>query len=79
MSSQSNYRPLDAQLIKDVEKVLSKLNMSQTLAIEIYYNEIARTGNLPFEIPNAETQEAMRETNFKSFDSIEDLMKDLND
>ncbi len=79
MSSQSNYRPLDAQLIKDVEKVLSKLNMSQTLAIEIYYNEIARTGTIPFETPNAETLEAMQETELKSFDSIDDLMKDLND
>ena len=37
MSSNSqfkNYRPLDAELIKDVEKILSKLNISQTFAIE---------------------------------------------
>lgn len=83
MSSQpyNNYRPLDAQLIKDVENVLSKLNMSQTIAIELFFNEIARTGKLPFEIeiPNAETLNAMREKDYKSFNSIEDLMKDLND
>ena len=51
----------------------------------MYYNEIARTGTIPFEIktPNADTLEAMRDAdenrNCKSFDCIEDLMKDLND
>lgn len=88
MSSQpynNNYRPLDAQLIKDVEAILAKLDISQTVAIEMYYNEIARTGTIPFEIktPNADTLEAMRDAdenrNCKSFDCIEDLMKDLND
>ena len=64
MSSNSqfkNYRPLDAELIKDVEKILSKLNISQTFAIEQYYNEIARTGKLPLnvEIPNEETLKAI--------------------
>lgn len=80
-----NFRPLDAQLIKDVEKVLSKLNISQTLAIDLYYNEIARTGKLPFniEIPDEQTlkaiQDAESKKNCKSFNNIESLMDDLND
>ncbi len=80
-----NFRPLDAQLIKDVEKVLSKLNISQTFAIQIFYNEIARTGKLPFnlEIPNEKTLKAIQNSenkeNCKSFNSIESLMEDLND
>ena len=88
MSSNSqfkNYRPLDAELIKDVEKILSKLNISQTFAIELYYNEIARTGKLPLnvEIPNEETLKAILDTenkkNSKTFNSLEALMDDLND
>lgn len=80
-----NFRPLDAQLIKDVEKVLSKLNISQTLAIELYYNEIARTGKLPFniKIPDEQTLKAIHDAenkkNCKSFSNIESLMDDLND
>lgn len=84
-SQYNNFRPLDAQLIKDVENILSKLNISQTFAIELFYNEIARTGKLPLniEIPNKETIQTIKDINThnecQSFNNINSLMEDLND
>lgn len=84
-SQYNNFRPLDAQLIKDVENILSKLNISQTFAIELFYNEIARTGKFPLniEIPNKETIQAIKDINThnecQSFNNINSLMEDLND
>ncbi len=84
-SQYNNFRPLDAQLIKDVENILSKLNISQTFAIELFYNEIARTGKLPLniEIPNKKTIQAIKDINThnecQSFNDINSLMEDLND
>lgn len=84
-SQYNNFRPLDAQLIKDVENILSKLHISQTFAIELFYNEIARTGKLPLniEIPNKETLKAIQatttHTECQSFNDINSLMDDLND
>ena len=85
MSSQpynNNYRPLDAQLIKDVEAILAKLDISQTVAIEMYYNEIARTGTIPFGILNEETKQIIADTDnnvdIYYADSVEDLFADID-
>lgn len=89
MSSNSqpmnNRRHIDAQLIIDVEKVLSKLGMSQTEALELYYNEIVKRGYLPFGecIPSDETLKSFEEIKSgnggETFNSVGALMRDLND
>lgn len=80
-----NNRKLDAQLIIDVEKVLSKLGLSQQDALLLYYEAIAKTGQIPFDlsVPNNVTlnalQDAEKNVNCKTFGNVKDLWDDLND
>lgn len=73
---------LNAQLIFDVNKVLSKFGLSEQEAILLFYKSIAETGQLPFNIPNNLTLQAMQDgdthSNCKTFNSLNDLLDDLN-
>ena len=54
---------VDAQLKKDVEKILSEIGLSTSQAITLFMKGIKRERGIPFElkIPNEETLQAMRE------------------
>lgn len=88
MSSNSqpinNNLKLDAQLIIDVEKVLSKLGLTQEQALIMYYQAIAKTGQIPLDlsVPNAETLQAIYELdnniNVHHANSVEELFADLD-
>ena len=81
---------IDDQIKKNAENVFSKIGLTPTAAITLFYHQVIRTNSIPFElkadIPNKETLEAIEEvekmennsSNAKTFDSVEELMEDLN-
>ena len=54
---------VEPDLKHETEEVFSKLGLSSTEAITLFYRQVALQRGLPFEvkIPNAETHEALRE------------------
>ena len=81
---------IDDQIKKNAENVFSKIGLTPTAAITLFYHQVIRTNSIPFElkadIPNKETLEAIEEvekmennsSDAKTFDSVEKLMEDLN-
>jgi DNA-damage-inducible protein J len=65
------------------EKIFSKLGLSVTEAITMFYHQVKLHNGLPFEvrIPNEETQMAMREArtgkNLRKFSSIDELKSEF--
>lgn len=73
----------DAQLKAKVEKILDSIGLTPSEAVNIFYHQILLHNGLPFEvkIPNQTTKKAMNDTIQKigvTFDSIDDLLTDLN-
>jgi DNA-damage-inducible protein J len=73
---------IDADLKREVSAVLAEMGLSVSDAIRLLFVRVAAERALPFDIrvPNAETQEAMRAVEagkVERFDSVADLMKDL--
>ena len=74
---------IDGQVKEKAAKVLADMGLSVSDAIRLLLVRVAAEKALPFEIkvPNAETREAMAEIERgadASFDSVADLMADLN-
>ena len=74
---------IDGQVKKRAAKVLADMGLSVSDAIRLLLVRVAAERRLPFEVeaPNAETREAMTELENragKSFDSVADLMTELN-
>jgi DNA-damage-inducible protein J len=74
---------VDSQVKKKAAKVLGDLGLSVSDAIRLLLVRVAAENALPFEIetPNAETRAAMAELEQgagRSFDSVADLIADLN-
>jgi DNA-damage-inducible protein J len=73
---------IDADLKREVSAVLAEMGLSVSDAIRLLFVRVAAERALPFDIrvPNAETQEAMRAVEagkVERFDSVADLMRDL--
>lgn len=80
---------IDESIKANAEKVFSKLGLTPTTAIILFYNQVIRTNSIPFELkvdtPNKETLEAISEVKemeknpdqYKGFDNINDFMEDL--
>ncbi len=74
---------IDPQLKQAVQKILDKLGISQTEAINMFYSQIELNQGLPFEvkIPNRQTKKAIEDAekgiNMKHFKNVDDLFKDL--
>lgn len=69
------------------ESTLNQLGLSTTEAVNIFLRQVILNGGLPFEVklpnPNAETLAAMKEAksvskDHKGYNTVEQLMKDLN-
>lgn len=64
---------------KKAEAVFGKLGMSPTEAIRLFYTQVSLHKGLPFplKIPNAETQQVLRESregkDVEEFDSLDDM------
>ena len=78
---------MDTKLKKQAEQLFKELGMNMTTALNIFLIQAVRQGKIPFEIavdiPNAETIKAMEDVNnninvSSEFDSVEELMRDLN-
>ncbi len=75
---------VEPDLKHDAETVFSKLGLSPTEAITLFYKQVTLQHGLPFEvrIPNTETLEAMRQAREKDgltkYDGVDDLMADFD-
>lgn len=74
----------DAELKAKVEKILTEMGMTSSQAVNLFYTQILLHNGLPFEvkIPNKTTLLAINDTeqkNGETFNSVDDLLKDLND
>jgi DNA-damage-inducible protein J len=74
---------IDGHIKEEASAVLAAMGLTASDAFRIMMTRIAREKALPFEplVPNAETIAAMKEArrgNLPSFDSVDDLMADLN-
>jgi len=74
---------IDEQIEKQAAEMLATLGLSVPDAVRIMLERVASEKALPFDVrePNAETAvalEACRRGEVVSFNSIEDLMNDLN-
>ena len=74
---------IEPSVKKKAEMVLSKIGMSSSEAINVFYRRIASDKGIPFSlnIPNAETRKAIEEArskkNLMSFDTFEDFAKHM--
>jgi len=78
---------MDDNLKKEAEVLFEELGLSMSSAFTIFVKQSLREGGIPFEISlnnfNNETLQAMSDIKqgknlSKSFDNVEDLMRDLN-
>ncbi len=81
---------IEPTLKSEVEKTLNDLGMNIADAVTVFLKQVVLTESIPFEIKkpkyNKETLEAIKEAlemvknpdNYKSFNTVEELMEDLN-
>lgn len=72
---------------KKIEKLFSQFGITVSDAVNIFFHQSLMQGGLPFQMqipkPNAETIAAIEDVNnnrnmSRTFDSVEELMRDLN-
>jgi DNA-damage-inducible protein J len=74
---------VDPDLKADAEKVLSKLGISTTEAINLFPSQVRLRRGLPFDvkIPNKATLKAMKDAeegrNLSSYDSLDEFFKKM--
>ena len=80
---------IDKDAKEKAEKVFSKLVITPTAAITIFYHQVIRTNSIPFELkanePNENTLQALAELeemekhpeDYKTYDNVDELMEDL--
>ena len=73
----------NATLKSKVDKILVKLGLTHSQAVNLFYSQVVLQNGLPFEvkIPNKATLKAMGEAENrkgKSFANVDDLFKDLS-
>ena len=74
---------IDGAVKDEAATVLAAMGLTVSDAVRLLLTRVAREHALPFDplIPNVETVKAMKEArrgNLASFDSVEELMADLN-
>ena len=80
---------IDDDLKRDCDSVLQEIGLSFSGAVTLFLRQVVRTRSIPFalraERPNRETREALREAerlaadpSAKTFDSVDDLFRDLD-
>ena len=74
---------VDPELKTNVEQVFKALGLSTTQAITLFFKQVEFWSGLPFEvkIPNQDTVQALKEArarqNLVTFNSLDDLLSDL--
>ena len=81
---------IDGDIKADAEAIFSDLGLTPSTAINLFYKQVIRTKSIPFplkaEIPNRKTKRTLKEAEkmekhpekYKKYDSVEELMEDLN-
>lgn len=78
---------IDDTVKKNAEIVLEEMGMSASTAVEVFFRQLSRSRQFPFVIqaekePNEVTMAAIEDAennrNMHKYDSVEDLMGDLN-
>jgi DNA-damage-inducible protein J len=78
---------VDEELKRKAETIFNELGLNMSTAMNMFLRYSVRYGGIPFELriekPNAETLSAIDDVNnnrnmSKTFDSINDLIEDLN-
>ncbi len=75
---------INEEIKEEATVVLASMGLTVSDAFRLMLTRVAKEKALPFEplIPNEKTIQAMKETragkNLKSFDTVDDLMADLN-
>ncbi len=75
---------INEEIKEEATVVLASMGLTVSDAFRLMLTRVAKEKALPFEplIPNEKTIKAMKETragkNLKSFDTVDDLMTDLN-
>jgi DNA-damage-inducible protein J len=78
---------VDEDLKRKAETIFAELGLNMSTAMNIFLRYAVRYGGIPFDLrienPNAETLEAINDVNnnhnmSKAFNSINELMEDLN-
>lgn len=86
-ATQSINVRMDSNLKIQVENILGELGIPTSTAITMFFKSIVRTGGIPFPLQinqlNAETIEAIEDVEnnrnlSRTFDSVEELMRDLD-
>lgn len=87
MANTSMNIRMDADVKRQAEALFSEIGMNMTTAINIFLRQSIRENGIPFELkvgqPNSETLEAIDDVNnnrnmSKAYDSMDELMRDLN-
>ena len=80
---------IDKDVKEKAEKVFSKLGITPTAAITIFYHQVIRTSSIPFELkanePNENTLQALAELeemekhpeDYKTYDNADELMEEI--
>jgi len=77
----------EAETKKQIENLFSNFGISVSDAVNIFFHQSLMLGGLPFQMqlpkPNAETIDAINDVNnnrnmSRTFDNVDELMKDLN-
>jgi DNA-damage-inducible protein J len=74
---------IDSEVKEEASAVLAAMGLTLSDAVRLMLTRVAREHALPFDplIPNPKTVEAMKEARrgqLQSFDSVDDLMADLD-
>lgn len=78
---------VDEEVKRKAEAVFNELGLNMSTAMNIFLRQTIRYGGIPFDLriklPNEETQVAIEDVNndrnmSKTFESVTDLMEDLN-
>jgi DNA-damage-inducible protein J len=80
MKTAAIHSRIDPDTKQKAERILHRLGMSPTEAIRMFYTQITLRNGLPFpvEIPNQETEQALKDSrsgrDLERFDSVDDLI-----
>ena len=81
MKSASIHSRIDPQIKQKAETILSRIGVSPTEAIRMFYTQITLRNGLPFsvEIPNDGTKMALEDSrsgrNLERFENVDDLLE----
>lgn len=74
---------LDEKTRSDAQKVFDGLGMDFSTGIKVYLKQVIKTNGIPFELTNQtsglkRSLAELHNGNYKSFNSVDDLFKDLD-